>query len=281
MATSNSIAHVNSVVWITSLYDQEAGVTRRVVEDLEDLFRRIGMRRFHQYAPQSAAELLQLLDDLASLAQKMGLRPIIHLDTHGEKQEGIKIAQTGEFVPWRDMIAKFRTINRQTRNNLCVVSMACFSLHMALETSLLEQTPWYVFAAPDERVLAGFIEETVVPFYERVFVQRDIMQAFADFLKPKLRLIHCEEILFNAIKDYLEEGVLGKAGDVRRENLLSEAKRLGLTKGRTLRQTRLVIKKQISAGDELLSRYVKSFLMGKPVAYKMADIKAAVEASRR
>ncbi|RWQ31931.1 MAG: hypothetical protein EOS21_31415 [Mesorhizobium sp.] len=281
MATLNSIAYVNSVVWITSLLDKEVGVTRRVVEDLEDLFHRVGMSQFHRYAPQSAAELLQILDDLAGLARDRGLRPIIHFDTHGDKEKGIRIVQTGEFVPWSELIARFRAINSQTGNNLCVVSMACFSLHMVSKASLLEPTPWYIFAAPDEEVVAGFVEETVVPFYERVFVQRDIMQAFADFLEPKLQLIHCEEILFSALKAYLDKGVLGKAGDARRESLLSEAKTLGLTTGRTLRQTRLMIKKQIRADEHLLMRYVKSFLMGKPVSYRMSDIKAAVEKSRR
>ena len=73
---------VNSLYWITSLRPTERGVTRRIQEDLLPYLDSIGVH--HQtFEPQTAEKLLAILSDIAQQAT-LGLRPILHFDTHGD-----------------------------------------------------------------------------------------------------------------------------------------------------------------------------------------------------
>ena len=128
MLQFSSVANVNSLYWITSLEPDKQGTTRRVIEDLEPFFARIGLP-FNISEPQTAAELLKILHQIA-LAAKMGAKPIIHLDTHGLEDKGIFIAASKEFVAWADLYELLRAINITTGNNLCIVSAACYSMRL-------------------------------------------------------------------------------------------------------------------------------------------------------
>ena len=125
---------VNSLFWITSLRSTEHGVTRRVQEDLLPYLDSIGLHH-HTFEPQTATELLAILSDIARHAN-VGLRPILHFDTHGDLAQGIRLAAAGEFIPWSVLIAHLRAINVTTGNNLCVVSGACFSMNAVWEIKL-------------------------------------------------------------------------------------------------------------------------------------------------
>src|ERR1035437_3379246 len=127
MLKLSSVATVNSIFWITSLRPNERGTTQRVHDDLLPYLNSIGLP-LQEFNPQSASELLAMLDALARAATS-GTRPIIHFDTHGNATHGIWGAASGEFVSWIHLIDKMRAINIATQNNLCVVSAACFSLN--------------------------------------------------------------------------------------------------------------------------------------------------------
>jgi hypothetical protein len=124
----SSAAHLNAIVWITSLGSDERGATRRVIEDLEPYLHSIQVA-FALVEPKSAKDLCETLDAVAVQAHD-GLRPVIHFDTHGLANRGIYIAASGEYVDWHAVVTKLRVINVVTGNNLCVVSAACFSMQI-------------------------------------------------------------------------------------------------------------------------------------------------------
>ncbi|HEY1546078.1 MAG TPA: hypothetical protein VGG01_27050, partial [Xanthobacteraceae bacterium] len=78
---------------------------------------------FIKVEPKTAAELFQLLELLEDRAKK-GLRPIIHLDTHGGLTDGLHVAASGEFITWGELVDRLRPINIAAQNNICVVSAA-------------------------------------------------------------------------------------------------------------------------------------------------------------
>lgn len=276
--TFHSHADVNAVIWITSLRDSELGVTRRILEDLEPFIRR-KKAVFQHHVVETAAQFLLCLDFLAIQAYR-GLLPIIHLDTHGSVEEGLHIAASRENVPWDAVVDRLRRINWFTRNNLCVVSMACYSIEAAYSITIEEETPFYFFAAPKYEISAGFVEEKAFEFYERVFEHEELIHAYEDILSEKLQIIHCERLLVKGLINYIRDGCVGKAGRKRREDLLTAGVELhGDSFDKA--QARQIIDERVRPSQEMLDRYVRGFLLGKSSGITIEQIEAIARAVPR
>ena len=111
--------HVNSLFWVSSLSEAEAGVTRRILEDLTPFFDRIGLP-YQCLCPLTARSFTEFLGALARQTSQ-GSRPILHLDLHGSVNGGIRISASGETVSWPHLLEMLRTINIASGNNLCVI----------------------------------------------------------------------------------------------------------------------------------------------------------------
>jgi hypothetical protein len=265
---------VNSIIWITSLRDFEQGVTRRVLDEIEPFFqwRKVN---FVLFEPESADHLRSFLDQVGKEAHENGLRPIIHIDTHGGKDTGIHIVRSGEDVSWQEITDRFKRINVATENNLCVVSLACYGFHIVSEMSISDKTPFYILAAPENAVSGGFVETTCPEFYRYVFTHLDIMGAYRRVFGNTLKIMHCEEVLLIVMAKYVRAGTIGKAKQERVEALISTVVNdIGPVDSETLKAMRKTAKEGIKPTQELLDRYVGSFLMGRPVAYDIEKVKS-------
>jgi hypothetical protein len=218
----SSTLTINSLFWFASLGPTQQGVTRRIHEDLMPYLDSIGFS--HQtYEPQTADQLRQMLNHIAQKAAA-GLRPVLHFDTHGDVTHGIKLDASGEFLSWPDLVERLRAINVATRNNLCVVSGACFSMKAASAgVTLSEPCPFFILIAPKNDVSSGFLEDNTVAFYKSLFEGGEIVAAHARHLAPNLQLFHCERMLAYMLAYYVRDYCTGKGGNKRREQLLTKA----------------------------------------------------------
>jgi hypothetical protein len=271
---------VNSFFWITSLRPTERGVTRRIQEDVLPYLDSIGVH--HQiFEPQTAKELREILSHIAQEAN-VGLKPILHFDTHGDLLQGIRLAASGEFIPWLVLIAHLRSINVATGNNLCVVSGACFSLNAVWEINLSEPCPFFILIAPGEEVSAGFLEDKTFAFYKSAFEGLEIVAAYERHLAPHLSLHHCERVAAYVIAKYIRDDCVGKGGRIRREELMTMAVTAGKAPNRQARRgIRHGAKKWTRPSQAMIDRYINgvgsTFLMGKPVGFDIEDVMRLVE----
>jgi hypothetical protein len=277
MTKVSSSATVNEVFWITSLYDNERGLSSRIVEDLQVYFESIKCR-FHQFEPKNAAELLRYLVQLAARARQ-GSKPIIHLDTHGNATEGLRIAASNEFIPWSRLVEKFRAINVAAGNNVVVVSGACFSAHLLMSLNFYEAVPFYAFFAPDTEVEAGFLESNLRPFYTELLGAAD-MNAALFHLSPKMKLYHCQALMFRVLAGYVKNYCFGKGGNKRLENLVSTAKDAIWKTGRPLSHWRAFARKHIVPRPQLISDAEITFLIGKPADFTIDQVSKAARESQ-
>ncbi len=262
MVTISSHAEINSVYWITSLEPDKQGTTRRIHEDLAPFFQSSSVF-FKTFQPQSAIELNDLLDRVA-LEAINGRKPIIHLDTHGSKDDEILISASGEFINWRDICAKLQKINVATGNNLCVVSAACFGSSLAKEISIAEPCPFFLMIAPDDIVTFGFMEAATVAFYKAAFEHLDIVSAYDQYFRPGLSLFHSEVILALALARYFRDQCMGAEGRKRREKLVTLAVASGVPNTRHNRRLIRSRSKSVTRPNkEVVDRYASNFLHGK------------------
>jgi hypothetical protein len=162
-----SVAKINSLHWITSLREEEQGVTRRILEDLEPVCEREGLP-FERYEPKSAQEFLDSLDRIEANA-RCGMLPLLHLDMHGSTDGGLLVAATGEEIGWDVIADRLRGINAATGNNLCVVSMACWSFHVVSQLDISRVVPFFVLLAPEHEIFAGDVEAKTRVFTKKCY----------------------------------------------------------------------------------------------------------------
>jgi hypothetical protein len=209
MLHATATMKVNALVWIMSPDDaDERQSTERVLIFLEP-FLQAKQVPFVKVEPKTAAELFKFLELLEDRA-KAGLRPIIHLDTHGGLTDGLYIAASREFVTWQELVKRLRPINVAAHNNICIVSAACFSLHTIMSLDVKAPTPFFVMLAPQHTVTFGFIEDNMFEFYEDVFLSHDVMLAHERHLAPNLQQYHCQRLLLKSLSGYMRDSCTGK-----------------------------------------------------------------------
>lgn len=279
--TIHSQANVNAVIWISSLGPSEQGVTTRILEDLEPFIKAVGAN-FMRFDPANADELLEILGEIAWAAKFRRLRPIIHIDMHGSKENGLWVAASGEFVSWPELVGKFRNINAETDNNLCLVSLACFGFEIARYCRILELTPFYVMIAPEKEILAGEIERSAMMFYECVFRKENFVEAYDVAFGESVKLFHCERMLYVTAAGYIRDNCQGAGAQRRVEYLVTQARAEGAIRNRSqLRLARKLIRDGIRPSPALLSKWVKIFLGGRKVSFTLTQMLDHIERERR
>lgn len=271
MLQFSSVASVNCLYWITSLEPDKQGTTRRVIEDLHPFFARVGLP-FEVFEAHTAAELVTKLQEIA-VAANFGAKPIIHLDTHGLDDKEVFIAETKEFVSWSKIYTLFRAINIKTENNLCVVSAACYSLELVKQISITEACPFFILLAPEKTVSFGFIEQATLAFYEDVFRNLNILEAYEKHLKPGLSVFHTERMFAIVFARYFKFKCMGRGGRERREDLLTQAVTLGIANNRRNRRViRSTTKTMTRPTPEVVNRFAHTFLIGKRIPFGFGEL---------
>ena len=260
-------------------------MTRRIQEDLMPYLNKIGLPH-RTFEPQTADQLLDTLNQIARKASA-GLRPVLHFDTHGDETRGIKLAATGEFVPWPQLVGSLRPINVATGNNLCVVSGACYSMNAVTQVRnslLTEACPFFLLIAPGDEVSSGFLEDNTLAFYKSAFGSLNFVTAHACHLAPNVALFHCERMLAYLLAGYVRDYCIGKGGNERREQLLTKAVGSGLAHNRNdRRRIRQAAKVWTRPSQEMVERFTRkfasTFLMDRPLGFDVADVMKLVKSA--
>jgi len=273
-------ARINSLYWITSLHDRELGVTRRVLEELEPICVARQLP-FQCYSPSNAKEFLAAMDNITSYAG-MGMLPLIHFDTHGSAEDGIKIVGSGEHIGWPEIAAKLRAINATTGNNLCIVSGACNSFSIVGQVDIHQTTPAFILLAPENEIIAGEIEENIVGFYRDMLDNEDILTSRDKWFKNQLRMYHSERFLAVILAKYLHNTTIGRQLHRRKEHLVTMALagREHQATPEVLRALRDSAKALIKPSEDLIERFRPTFRAGKQPGFTIAQLRAGVLQAR-
>lgn len=264
---------INAIVWIHSLPENEMGPTRRILEDLDAQTLSGGPHVF-TYGIANRAELFQLLDRLAREAAQ-GLRPIIHLDAHGNQSDGLWLAPDDEWASWDELLERLRAINVATGNNLVVVFALCHGLHLYKLVELTKAAPAYLFAASDDVIHVDFLEQETVPFYREVQQQGAFLGAFEATLGKKMTLMNCQGLLLKALAHYVKNQCQPKVLDTRAERLASEMlQRDGVTDPSPdlVCQYQKRAREALEPDQKIIDRFAPHFLIGRQPGFTYADV---------
>lgn len=280
MLTISETLDVNAIVWVRSLPDEELGSTRRITDELTDLSNRGGWAFFEKVV-ENRSEMIETLEEIA-LNAEAGLRPIIHFDAHGSKDDGLFLAPSEEFLGWEELADALRVINVATQNNLICVFATCFAYYFNFQVELKKPTPSYLIMAPADEISVGFLEDQTVPFYTMAHESGNVTEAFRLTLGAHMTLYHCQGIFAEALSRYVRKFCQGKAKQARQEDLLS---RFLVENGITdpspddLKKVRQLVKAGIKPSQKVIDYFAPKFLICREPAFCYEDLEKLVQRS--
>lgn len=272
----DTIFSVNSVIWISSIPEDEVGIVGRMVESMETISKESGFG-FQHVLVNNANQLLALIDELSLHAKDRKMRPLLHFDMHGNEDEGLHISASDEFVSWPLLAEHLRKLNISTKNNLCVVGATCFGLRAITPISISSATPFYILLAPEHTVNLGFLEKNIPAFYRDLFDPDGLEAAYSKNLAGEFKYYHCEKMLFIVLARYISKQCIGKGKKTRIEKLLTEVFLSGREKTpEALKEVRGLLKAGIRPDQSLVDRYTEQFLIGKKCSFSIDQILEAI-----
>lgn len=264
---------INAIVWIHSLPENEMGPTRRILEDLDAQALSGGPHVF-EYGVSDRAELFQLLDRLAAEAGQ-GLRPIIHLDAHGNQSDGLWLASADEWASWDELMERLRKINVATGNNLVVVFALCHGLHLYKLIDLKKAAPAYLFAASEDEIYVDFLEEETAPFYRELQQQGAFLGAFEATLGKKMTLMNCQGLFLKALAHYVKNHCQPEALNARAERTATEMlqrDQIVEPSPDLVRQYRERARAALEPSQKIIDQFAPHFLIGRQPGFTYADV---------
>jgi hypothetical protein len=271
---------VRSLIWITSLDDDEMEMTTRVVEELDKYFRTISLA-FAYHRVRNLAEFYALLDGIAEAARE-GARPMIHFDMHGNK-EGLGIkpgngdAEKTELASWEEVIPKLQTINVATRGNLCVIAGVCYALHAIRQIKIHQPCAVHILIAPEEKVYVDFLDESTVGFYQELFSIKRVEAAHENHLSEQLKVFYSEKLLLVALARYIKNDCRGQGGEERKKRLFEESMRNLPDTPENRNRVRQALEGISRPDQALVDKYAKIFLAGRACPFSIDDLMRIVE----
>jgi hypothetical protein len=124
--------HFNRIIVVESTNDTvKSG--KNLVEDVLEPFETKNpevdfKQKYHSIV--SRAEFETLLTQIAEDTERVGLRPILHLEMHGIEDASGMVFKNGDDMTWLEMTPALAAINAGSRNNLFVVLAVCFGAAM-------------------------------------------------------------------------------------------------------------------------------------------------------
>jgi len=249
------------------------GTPNRIAEDLTGLSQTTGIN-FHHHEISCKNEFFLLLDKIKTETAS-SLRPILHLDMHGNKN-GLEIGKSGEQIIWKDLIEKFEDINVNTENNLFVFVTACEGLNLIRPISILRPTPFFGLLAPQDTITVGDVEDGAVPFLKKLLETKNLDEA-KTVISKKFKLYSSEEHFIISYAKYVQNHCIGRGGRERKERLLSEALIAGDSEN--IQNTKFVrkiirnsIARQMKPSQQQMDDCASRFLIGKSSPAQISDV---------
>ena len=210
-------------------------------------------------------DVLQRVNDKT----KEGLRPILHIEAHGDMNLGMKIAASEEMISWAQLMPQLQEINKNSKNNLGVVMATCFGFYAIKPLRIEEPCPFYFLIGADEPVPVGYIDTEVSRFYLEL-IRSNSLDVAMEKIEDKFRQFHAEKFFYTTFGRYMSSACMGRGAQRRVERLLTMVVEGGaITNRASLRTLRKLAKALVRSSERAFDKYSSRFLHGrKSVTYE-------------
>ncbi|MCH7638880.1 MAG: hypothetical protein IH855_05395 [Bacteroidetes bacterium] len=125
---------------------------------------------------RSPFDFLDVLARIQHATTNEGERPLIHVETHGNKH-GLGLADGQGVLPWRKLKRKLTDINVASELNLLIVMSACEGAYLVREMKPTDRAVAWGILGPLKTISAGALRDGFSAFYAELFSSLDVNRA--------------------------------------------------------------------------------------------------------
>jgi hypothetical protein len=225
----------------------------------------LGIAQSRLFQPASGTEFLRDLAEIKEHAIMFGVVPIIHIETHGDR-DGI-ILSNGERLEWERLYAPLVAINLSCKNSLFLVMAACEGAYLGKIVRLTDRAPFWGLIGPDAPVSSGELYTAFSRFYEAMFHTLDgtnALRALNEAASGTARylFLNSRKMFEGAWARYEKSYCMGGGRRDRVDRLLTHRKRALGNLALDITRARKVIKKRLkeTRGPNFI-HYMRYFFM--------------------
>ena len=157
----------------------------------------------------SAQEFFRAIEQLTHLAKTRSLRPVVHIEVHGNEATGLHFADDSS-MSWSRLCEVLAGLNAATRYNLLVVVSACFGISLVQGVRTNRAAPCVAWIGPHHETDAAELLGRFRAFYRVLVPTLDMRQAIAALQKHSISgtqfdILTCEWWFEELMTGYLQE----------------------------------------------------------------------------
>lgn len=166
-----SDSRFNTIIILDAVPEGEPNTARRLREDLRDIARDSADGLQVKYNRlDNIEDLRKCIFSTLNEMKSNGLKPWIHLDGHGLKdQSGFVFANKKTFCSWRQLIEIITPINIESNLNLMVLLATCFGGSFASAIETIDRAPVLGLIGPRREVTPDEVQRAFTGFYHTFF----------------------------------------------------------------------------------------------------------------
>lgn len=249
----------NAIIFINSTHN-EYNSCRRIFEDVSVqnvVASEPIIVDYHEV--NNSQEFFGVFNRLIGLAQHGHFYPFIHIEGHGDKNDGLFTQWADDMISWERLGVLFRKLNIEIKNNLQISLPCCFGTHVAFSTKITEPSIAYSILAPSDVTDAKDFEVSLTNFYKELLASNDFVHSLLS-AKPKIDFIHSERLFLKSFLNYYNLESSRKARNKRVDRLISQIDN-GILKQVGLKLARSFLKGKVSDFSAAFDRMKNCFLM--------------------
>lgn len=175
----------NTIVLVKSLDDNEVD-TSTIIKEFIEGNEAYNTEQFNllQIDALNADGFRASVNNLIAPAEQ-GMRPILNLDCHGNKQDGVFFKDDSS-LSWEELAECLRPLNEASQFNLMVVLSCCFGAHFMRGLGVIKAAPCAFIVAPTHEINSSEILSGLFSFYDSLFKTLNIVQAVLQARRRKL-----------------------------------------------------------------------------------------------
>lgn len=190
------------------------------------------------------------------------LLPALHFECHGDKQKGLWLATSNEYVSWSDLARLIAPLNAATRNNLIVVLASCHGFTLWRSVNIKDPCPFHFMIAPNKEISTGAIYDSILPFY-KVVMETGELQFALTHLDTKFQRFIAGEWFYSIIAVFFADSYSSKVRAKMVEQIVSnEVAKVGYDNWQFVRAIRARAKKHLASPKNFYKRIENNFFHG-------------------
>lgn len=227
---------------------------------------------------QSKKELFKNLNRIADDCEKLNIKPILHIEIHGNT-EGLSLI-SGEFVSWPELYDNLSRINSIIGNHLFLTLAVCYGAYLMSQIKLAKPAPFFGFIGSFDKLQVDDLMIRYNEFYKEFFTSFNFHQAIQNLFKANpsvptdYKFISSEETFKKVYADYLRNNCSKEGIKKRIESVIIEGNMFFVSRQSKRKFGRDFEKQLLKTKDSYKKDHVSIFFMLKkfPENYKRFDL---------